>query len=106
MLMSHPSVMTLTKCWNMLRKPFLMITKKREKLIIPGNKGLSDVLCNHVVTHGIGPREADLDAQVISLVSDLALEQLRNIKTDIITFDPQVFNQKIIWKSGLTKSDD
>ena len=26
--------------------------EKREKLIIPGNKGLSDVLCNHVVTHG------------------------------------------------------
>lgn len=44
----------------------------------------------------MGTREAALDAQVISLVSDLGDEQLRNIKTDIITFDPRVFNQKIV----------
>ena len=44
----------------------------------------------------MGTREAALDAQVISLVSDLGDEQLRNIKTDIVTFDPRVFNQKIV----------
>lgn len=44
----------------------------------------------------MGTREAALDAQIISLVSDLGDEQLRNIKTDIVHFDPRVFNQKIV----------
>lgn len=44
----------------------------------------------------IGTREAALDAQIISLVSDLGDQQLRNIKTDIASFDPRVFNQKIV----------
>lgn len=44
----------------------------------------------------LGTREAALDAQIISLVSDLGDEQLRNIKTDIVTFDARVFNQKIV----------
>lgn len=44
----------------------------------------------------MGTREAALDAQIVSLVSDLGDEQLRNIKTDIVTFDPRVFNQKVV----------
>ena len=48
------------------------------------------------VTIVLGTREAALDAQIISLVSDLGDEQLRNIKTDIVTFDARVFNQKIV----------
>ena len=44
----------------------------------------------------MGTREAALDAQVVSFVSDLSDEQLRNIKTDIVTFQPRVFNQKIV----------
>ena len=48
------------------------------------------------VTVVLGTREAALDAQIISLVSDLGDEQLRNIKTDIVTFDARVFNQKIV----------
>lgn len=46
----------------------------------------------------MGTREAALDAQTISLVSDLGNEQLRNIKTDVVSFDPRVFNQKIVSK--------
>ncbi|XP_065888332.1 non-structural maintenance of chromosomes element 4 homolog A-like [Dysidea avara] len=82
--------------------------KKREDLISPGNQGLRDVLrnANDVVAQVIGTREAALDAQVISLVSDLGDEQLRNIKTDIITFDPRVFNQKILTMLGGRESED
>ena len=50
----------------------------------------------YCVTIVLGTREAALDAQIISLVSDLGDEQLRNIKTDIVTFDARVFNQKIV----------
>lgn len=48
------------------------------------------------VTIVMGTREAAIDAQTISLVSDLGNEQLRNIKTDVVNFDPRVFNQKIV----------
>ena len=50
----------------------------------------------YCVTIVLGTREAALDAQIISLVSDLGDEQLRNIKTDIVTFDARVFNQKTV----------
>ena len=47
----------------------------------------------------LGTREAALDAQIIRVVSDLGDEQLRNIKTDIVSFNPRVFNQKIVSRS-------
>ena len=52
----------------------------------------------YCVTIVMGTREAALDAQTISLVSELGNEQLRNIKTDVVSFDPRVFNQKIVSK--------
>lgn len=82
--------------------------EKRDALISPGNHGLFGVLkdANEVIADVMGTREAALDAQTISLVSDLGNEQLRNIKTDVVSFDPRVFNQKILTVLGGRKSND
>eukprot|EP00794_Sanderia_malayensis_P005389 gene5389-6062_t len=72
--------------------------QNKDELIKPASKGLSNLLeeTESLFDKVRHTREAVLDSNLLLSVASLGSEQAKQLQTDFVTFDPQVFTDKLV----------